>query len=706
MASIQASVEIYDRVSQPMNAIITSLYASVNALSALNGAMKQSMNTSGIENAVNDVQDLTAAIQEANTVPLTPAVDQAVSEYEQLKQKAEGTEKHIRKNTEEQEKFNESINSGVHNSNKLVSTIGKAITAYLSIASFKKVVDLSDELTQTTARLNMMNQAFNEINGTAMQTDELVDMVYQSAQNARGSFFDMAAVVAKFGNNARDAFSSQKEIVAFANLIQKQMTIAGASTAEASNAMLQLSQALGSGVLRGDELNSIFEQAPNLIQSIANYMKVPIGQIRAMAKEGQLTANIVKNAIMSSADDINDKFNQMPKTWGQVWQQMKNEVIMAFEPVLDTISRMANDERVQQFFSDIIGGIANIANAVAIAVDFIASEWDILKPVFEAVGGAIAALIAVQLAFNAAAQANPLVWILDIILAVIAAIGLLSQAIADVTGAAKTGAGIICGALNVVKAVFVNLAHQAVTSGYQSVGLIVDAVNNGKNMIIAAITAIASQILQSVANSMAAVKGFIELLNHIPGVNIDTSGVEAVRSGLQGGADLFRGRSKQAWDDFKTPAELIESYQERGNEFRQMNGWQDDWSEGWIQRAWEEGVNFGDNLFAGAGTSEANKFEPLTYDLGDYSNMIDNTGLADNASKAANALEITSEDLKYLRDIAERDVINRFTTAEITVEMGGVTNNVNSDMDLDGVVDYLANGVKEAMEIAAEGVHV
>ena len=706
MASVQASVEIYDRVSQPMNAIITSLYASVNALSALNGAMKQSMNTSGIENAVNDVQDLTAAIQEANTVPLTPAVDQAVSEYEQLKQKAEGTEKHIRKNTEEQERFNESINSGVHNSSELVSTIRKAITAYLSIASFKKIVDMSDELTQTTARLNMMNQAFNEINGTAMQTDDLVDMVYQSAQNARGSFFDMATVVAKFGNNARDAFSSQKEIVAFANLIQKQMTIAGASTAEASNAMLQLSQALGSGVLRGDELNSIFEQAPNLIQSIANYMKVPIGRIRDMAKEGQITANIVKNAIMSSADDINAKFNAMPMTWGQVWQQMKNEVIMAFEPVLDTISRMANDERVQRFFSDIIGGIANIANAVATAVDFIASEWDILKPVFEAVGGAIAGLIAVQLAFNAAAQANPLVWILDIILAVIAAIGLLSQAIADVTGAAKTGAGIICGALNVVKTVIVNLAHQAVTSGYQSVGLIVDVVNNGKNIIIGAIAAIANQILQSVANSVAAVQGFIELLNQIPGVDIDTSGINAVRSDLQGGADIAGTIAKNAWDDFKTPSELVESYQNRAGEFREMNGWTDDWSEGWIQRAWEEGVNFGDNLFAGTGTSEVNKYEPLTYDLGDYANMIDSTGIPDNVQKAANALEITSEDLKYLRDIAERDVINRFTTAEIKVEMGGVTNNVNSDMDLDGVVDYLANGIQEAMEIAAEGVHV
>lgn len=166
-----------------------------------------------------------------------------------------------------------------------------AVTAYISIQSVGKALDISDELTTTTARLNMMNDG-------VQTTEELVNMVYAAAQDARGSFGDMADVVARFGNNAKDAFGSSEEVVAFADLVQKQMTIAGASTTEASNAMLQLSQALGSGVLRGDELNSIFEQAPNLIQSIADYLDVPIGQIREMASEGELSADVVKAAIL------------------------------------------------------------------------------------------------------------------------------------------------------------------------------------------------------------------------------------------------------------------------------------------------------------------------------------------------------------------------------------------------------------------------
>lgn len=205
-------------------------------------------------------------------------VSAANAAYNQLSSTVASTERYIRDNADAQGNLNQQIQAGVNTSNELVDTVKRLALAYLSMQSVQKVLDVSDELTMTTARLDQMNQAFNEINGTATETDTIVKQIYASAQNARGSFGDMAAVVAKFGNNARDAFASQDEVIAFANLIQKQMTIAGASTQEASNAMLQLSQALGSGVLRGDELNSIFEQAPNLIQSIADYLDVPIGK--------------------------------------------------------------------------------------------------------------------------------------------------------------------------------------------------------------------------------------------------------------------------------------------------------------------------------------------------------------------------------------------------------------------------------------------
>ena len=162
----------------------------------------------------------------------------------------------------------------------LTGKVVKLVSAYAGFSALKKVIDLSDEMSATMARLSNMTN-------NAQETTELYNDIYASAQRARGSVSDMADVVARFGNNAKDAFSSNAEVLRFSEIVQKSMTIAGASTAEASASMLQLSQALGSGVLRGDELNSIFEQAPNLIQYIADYLNVPIGKIREMASQGE-----------------------------------------------------------------------------------------------------------------------------------------------------------------------------------------------------------------------------------------------------------------------------------------------------------------------------------------------------------------------------------------------------------------------------------
>jgi len=228
---------------------------------------------------------LNQAIQEQNSLNQAMQnmdVSAANDAYLRLSQTVGNTERYIRDNVDEQGRFNQEISAGTQQANELTNTIKRAVAAYVSIQSVGKALNISDELVQTTSRLNMMNDG-------VQTTAELVNMVYAAAQDARGSFSQMADVVARFGNNAKDAFSSSEEVVAFADLIQKQMTIAGASTQEAANAELQLSQALGSGVLRGDELNSIFEQAPNLIQNIADYLDVPIGKIREMAADGELS---------------------------------------------------------------------------------------------------------------------------------------------------------------------------------------------------------------------------------------------------------------------------------------------------------------------------------------------------------------------------------------------------------------------------------
>ena len=347
------------------DAAVQDMNTMQQRLSAIQQRIQQIENNPvnvGADNANAELEQLrmqlNQAIQEQNSLNQAMQnmdVSAANDAYLRLSQTVGNTERYIRDNVDEQGRFNQEISAGTQQANELTNTIKRAVAAYISIQSVGKALNISDELVQTTSRLNMMNDG-------VQTTAELVNMVYAAAQDARGSFGQMADVVARFGNNAKDAFSSSEEVVAFADLIQKQMTIAGASTQEAANAELQLSQALGSGVLRGDELNSIFEQAPNLIQNIADYLDVPIGKIREMAADGELSADVVKAAIFSAADDINSKFNEMPMTWGQMWQSMQNTALIAFQPVLQRLNDLANSEAFQTFIQGAIEAMATLVS--------------------------------------------------------------------------------------------------------------------------------------------------------------------------------------------------------------------------------------------------------------------------------------------------------------------------------------------------------
>lgn len=317
----------------------------------------------------------------------------ANAEYARLVANISSAERYIRDNVSEQGKFNQEIAKGTNATNGLLSKLKGITAAYLSIKGAGQVLGLSDEVTQTQARLNLLLDNFNETGSV----DDLFKKIYASAQDARGSLTDTAAVVARFGNNAKDAFSGSDEVVAFANLVQKQMTIAGATTTEASNAMLQLSQALGSGVLRGDELNSIFENAPNLIQNIADYLGKPIGEIREMAADGMITADVVKNAIFEASDEINERFEKMPLTWGQMWTKFQNTATMAFKPVLDRLNELANSEGFQNFVTGAIEVLAVLADvvidifeAIGNIAEFVAQNWNVIGPIIYGVAAALA----------------------------------------------------------------------------------------------------------------------------------------------------------------------------------------------------------------------------------------------------------------------------------------------------------------------------
>lgn len=664
-------------------------------------------------------------------------VSAANAAYNQLSSTVASTERYIRDNADAQGNLNEQIQAGVQQSNEMVNTVKRLAAAYLSIQTLSSVIGVSDELVSTTARLDQMNDGLQT-------TDELLKMVYISAQDARGSFGDMATVVAKFGNNAKDAFSSSQEVVAFANLIQKQMTIAGASTQEASNAMLQLSQALGSGVLRGDELNSIFEQAPNLIQSIADYLDVPIGKIREMAQDGQLTADIVKAAIFASADDINAKFEQMPMTWGQVWTSFQNSALMAFQPVLNKINELANNDQFQAFVESAVSALATLAvfildimNTMSELGAFIADNWSIIEPIVlgaatamgiyaaalligKGIMLAVAAAQAIHTAMtsawsvatfmatvqqqglNAALAACPITWIILLIIAVIAAIFAVCNAIAKMTGVANSGFGVITGGINVVIQFFKNLGL-SVANIALGIGNAIAAL--GSNMMTAfhnAICSIQAWFYNLLSTGLTVIEGICAALNKLPFVEFDYSGITSA-------ADDYAAKAAEAEGS-------KQDYTSIGDAFNDGMSTFDTFQDGWASDAFDAGASWGDgvadsvsNMFSGGGAGDIDLTGGIDPSFLDSSNFAQNAGnnlgdISDNTGNIADSVDVSSENLKYLRDIAEQDAINRFTTAEITVS-APVTANVASNVDIDGMVDNLSAGVLEAMEQAAEGVH-
>lgn len=731
------------------DAAVQDMNTMQQRLSAIQQRIQQIENNPvnvGADNANAELEQLrmqlNQAIQEQNSLNQAMQnmdVSAANDAYLRLSQTVGNTERYIRDNVDEQGRFNQEISAGTQQANELTNTIKRAVAAYVSIQSVGKALNISDELVQTTSRLNMMN---DEVQTTA----ELVNMVYAAAQDARGSFSQMADVVARFGNNAKDAFSSSEEVVAFADLIQKQMTIAGASTQEAANAELQLSQALGSGVLRGDELNSIFEQAPNLIQNIADYLDVPIGKIREMAADGELSADVVKAAIFSAADDINSKFNEMPMTWGQMWQSMQNTALIAFQPVLQRLNDLANSEAFQTFIQGAIEAMATLANIllnvfeVAASVGaFIGDNWSIIAPIIYGVIAALGAYLAImgivnaitaisaaidatkaaadalaagqtflwtvqQYGLNAALAACPITWIIVLIIALIAIIFAVCNAIAKMTGIANSGFGVITGGVNVVIQFFKNLGLTVANIALGIGNAIAALASNMMTAFHNAICNVQSWFYNLLSTALSVIEGICAALNKLPFVEFDYSGISSA-------ADDYAAKASEAAGNKEDYQSISDAFNEG---FTTFNAFQD----GWASDAFNAGAAWGDGIADKVSNFSLSDVFGQTDipNVGDYTSgfndAIANSGVGDsigniddNTGKIKDSLEVSEEDLKYLRDIAEQEAINRFTTAEINVDMSGMQNTVNSGDDIDGFMTKLTDSVNEAVDNMTEGVH-
>lgn len=693
MATITTGIQLADNFSAPLMHIVSAVNMTISAMNDMNQSMNAGVNTASLFAARNEIAQATVAAEEFNQT-----MQQAGSP--------------INDNIRRQEQFNQSLQNGASESSNLVSAIKRMAGAYLSIQTAGKILEMSDEITQTTSRLNMMNDGLQS-------TADLYNMVYVAANDARGLLGDMASVVARFGNNAKDAFSSSAEVVQFANLVQKQMTIAGASTQEAANAELQLSQALGSGVLRGDELNSIFEQAPNLIQNIADYLDVPIGKIRSMAQDGELSADVVKQAVFAATDEINANFESMPMTWGQMWTVFQNNATMAFQPVLQRLNDLANTDGFQTFTTNAINDLAVVAGVVLDIFEgigsvgtFVSDNWQIIGPIVEGVAAALTvyygwqllstsatkAAAAAQWIYNAAMNANPAAIVAISIGALIVLIGILANKFTGTGHIAQSVFGMITGGINVVIQYFKNW-------GLTVADIFIGIWNAGgacaTNVEIAfhnAISHVQALWYNMLSTALTVVSGICSALNKLPFVDFDYSGIT-------GAADNYALKAAAAAGNTKDYASVPAAFSKGVKTY-------DTYQKGWVNDAYTAGAAWGDGVTSKIKNTLSSKATNIP-NANNYPNALASSNAATaantadtakNTAKTANTLSASSEDLKYLRDIADREYVNKFTTAQIKVEMIN-HNNVNNDIDLDGMAEHLRSKIEEEMNAAAEGEH-
>lgn len=487
------------------------------------------------------------------------------------------------------------------------------------VKSAQWLASASDTMAQTTARLDMMNDGLQT-------TEELTQMVYQAAQNSRGAFSGTADMVGKLGTLAGDAFGSSGEIVAFAEQLNKQIVLSGASTQAADAAMLQLTQAMSSGVLRGEELNSILEQTPMVAQTIANYMGVTTGEMRELASEGQVTADVVKNAILGAADETNAAFESMPMTWGQVWTSMQNMALMALQPVLNGVNWLANN-------IDIIAPIV-LGAAAAFGVFQLAANWTKIAT------AATQAWTAAQAAFNAVMSLNPVALVTIGIILLVAAVYAGVAAFNKLTDSSVSATGIIAGVFAVLGAFLMNtfiipLQNKFAAFANFFANLFNDPVTAVKVLFYdLAITVIG--YIQQMA------QGIENLINAIPGVEVNlTSGIDSLYNTLQS--------NRQAAIDSGSYKEYVKAWDYK------------DYAD-----AFSSGYNWGENFNP---LSDMFNYDSTGYGGTAYSDLAsDVSDIAGNTSSINKAVNMADEDLKNLVDMAERQYVNKINlTAQTPV---------------------------------------
>lgn len=678
MATIRSQMVLNDQVTGVLKNITRALDITLHSFEQMQDASANAVDVRLLNQARAGLGEVNLAVREME------------ENYRRAAQQEQQVTRNIRQSTQAEQQLNASIRGG---NDALDDMVGKAKNLAATIGAsvgLKKLIELSDQMTSTTARLNFIVDDGGSV-------EALEAKIMASAQRSRAAYLDTASAIASMGANAGAAFTSNDELIAFMEQVNKQFVIGGASAQGQAAAMLQLTQAMAAGALRGEELNSILENAPGIARAIEQYMGIAEGSIKSYAEKGAVSATVVKNALLSIADETNAKFNGMAMTWGQVWTQMGNIALKVTQPLLTAINWLANNLSV-------IGPIL-LGLGTAFLVFQVAAHWtqiaavataayhavvNLLSIGFGVLTGNTAAASAAVFTFNSALLASPITWIIMLIAVVIGLLYGVVAIINKVTGSSISATGLICGAIAVAGAFIGNTVIGLLNALIQYIWAIfvapflgivewiLNVCNGGFNSFGDAVANLIGQIIGWFLNLGKVVTTIIDA---IFGTNW-TAGLESLQS------------SVTAWGKNENAITLDKNAPTIDYRFEYGD-------------AWAAGNDFGKGIDAKIG-GMFNTGGLGTGGYGDFAmdDLLGNTGqTAANTGAAADALSTSTEELEYLRDIAERDAINRFTTAEVRIDMTGMTNRIEGGADLDGVISTLTDGFTEALLTAAEGVH-
>lgn len=612
------------------------------------------------------------------------------------------------------DKFNDSLDRTGRAAGAASSGIAKLVGTVASLAAVKKVMGLTDTYTNTNARLAM-------ITGSLEEQKALQDDIFVAANRSRGSYTDMANAVAKMKMLAGDAFGSNQEAIGFTELLQKSLKVSGAGTSEQQSAFLQLTQAMASGKLQGDEFRSIMENAPMVANAISQYLGVTKGELKELSSDGAITADIIKNAMFNAADDINGKFAQMPMTFADVWTKIKNTGMQAFGDVFEKANAMLNSDMGQAAIMNLTGLVYMAAAGFDDLLDgigWVADHLDVLAPIVLGLAGAwlvynatagiawlttlknvaatalkaaadwaeyaaIFMLIWAQEGFNAALSACPITWIIGAVILLIAAFYAGVAAINHFAGTSVSATGLIGGVFGFLAANLFNIFIFPIWNWLAMLGNFLGNVfTKPKAAVQMLFLNMAKTCIDYVINMAKAIENII---NKIPGVTVDiTSGLEGFKSGLESKMESIKDES--GWKEYIKQPELMD-----------------------VSTMTAKGYKKG----AGLGDKASNFLSGFVPDLGGNDKGWDQFATGGNPAVVkgtgkGGAMKVEKddkEDIEWMRKLAERGYVARIAqntlAPNIKVEFSGP---ITKEADTDNIMSHVSEQLKEMIATAPEGV--